>query len=71
MIHKRLQTNIVRENRLRGLAHTTVAASRVRGRWVEFGEKETCLRAASVADDEARQWEAILDEFLSQKLAVL
>jgi hypothetical protein len=64
MIHKRLQTNVVCEDRLRGLAHTTVAASRMRGRWVEFGEKEARLRPASVAHDEARQWEAVLNEFL-------
>jgi hypothetical protein len=64
MIHKRLQTDIVRKDRLCSLAHTTVATSGVgRGR-VEFGEEETGLGSASVADDEARKREAVLDQFL-------
>ena len=64
MIHKRLQTDVVREDGLRSLAHTTVATSGVgRGR-VEFGEKEAGLGSAGVADDEAGKGEAVLDEFL-------
>lgn len=66
MIHKGLQANIIREDRLCSLRHAAVArGARVRGRRVELGEQETSLRAASVADDEARKWEAVLDEFLS------
>ena len=61
MIHKRLQTDIVRENRLRRLAHTTIAASRVRGRGIELRQQEAGLGAAGVADDEAGEWEAVLD----------
>lgn len=64
MIHKRLQANIVREDGLSSLAHAAIAASRMRGGRVEFGEEETGLRAAGIADDEAREWEAVLDEFL-------
>ena len=64
MVHKRLQANIVRENGLGGLAHAAVAAARVGGGGVEFGEQETGLGAAGVADDEAREGEAVLDEFL-------
>ena len=64
MVHKRLQANIVRENGLGGLAHAAVAAARVGGGRVEFGEEEAGLGATSVADNEAREWEAVLDEFL-------
>ena len=64
MIHKRLQTNIVREDGLSGLAYTTIAAGRVGRRWVEFGEKEASLRSTRVADNEAWKGEAVLDEFL-------
>ena len=61
MIHKRLQTDIVREDRLRSLAHSAVATGGVRRGRVEFGEQETGLGAAGVADDEAREGEAVLD----------
>ena len=55
MVHKRLQTHVVGEDRLRRLRHPAVPArrTRVRGRRVELGEQETRLGAASVADDEA------------------
>lgn len=64
MIHKRLQTDIIRENRLRRLAHATIAASRVGSGWVQLGKQETGLGTAGIADDEAWKWEAILDQFL-------
>ena len=64
MVHKRLQANIVRENGLRSLAHAAVAAGRVSGGRVEFREQEAGLGAAGVADDEAREGEAVLDKFL-------
>lgn len=67
MIHKSLQTNIVREDRLGRLTDTTVAASRMRSGRVELREQETGLGPAGIADDEAGQREAVLDEFLSQE----
>lgn len=67
MIHKRLQADVVSENRLRRLADTSVARGSVRRRWVELGEQETGLGAAGIADDESRQREAVLDEFLREK----
>ena len=68
MIHKSLQADVVSENRLCRLADTSVARRGVRRRWVEFGEQETSLGAASIADDESWQREAVLDEFLREKL---
>jgi len=68
MIHKRLQADVVREDGLRVLAHATIAAGRVSGGRVELGEQETGLRATGVANDEAWQWEAVLDEFLMRLL---
>ena len=66
MIHKRLQTNIIRENRLRALTHTTIPTrtTRMRRRWIELGEQETGLRSASVADNETGKRETVLDEVL-------
>ena len=64
MIHKRLQTNIIRENRLRALTDPSVRGARVRGAGIELGEQEAGLRAAGVADDEAREGKAVLDEIL-------
>lgn len=55
MLHKRLQTDIVGEDCLRVLAHTTVcAAGRVRGRRVKLREQETCLGTARITDDKSR-----------------
>ena len=64
MIHECLQTNVIREDGLRRLAHTTVALCRMRCRWVELAEQETRLRASSIANNETRQREAVLDEIL-------
>ena len=65
VIHKSLQTDIVRENRLRRLRHpATVPAARrarVRRTGVQFREQEARLRAPGVADDEAGEGEAVLD----------
>lgn len=66
MVHERLQAHIIRENCLRRLRNATVSTGRgVRGRWVELGEQETGLGAVGVADDEAGEREAVLNEFLS------
>lgn len=66
VVHKGLQADVVGENGLCGLADAAVCARRVRGRGVELGEEETCLRTTGVADNETRQREAILDEFLQK-----
>ena len=65
MVHERLQADVVGEDCLRRLAHATVGARRVRRRGVELGQQEAGLRAAGVADDEAGQGEAVLDQLLS------
>jgi hypothetical protein len=64
MIHERLQADIIRENRLSSLTDAAIAGTRVGGGRVEFGEQETGLGAAGVADDETREGEAVLDEVL-------
>ena len=64
VIHEGLQADVVGEDRLSGLSDAAVAAARVRCAGVELGEEETGLRAASVADDESGQGEAVLDEVL-------
>lgn len=64
MIHERLQTDIVREDSLRGLANATVALCSVGGGGVQLAEQEASLGAAGVADDEAGKGEAVLDEVL-------
>ena len=66
MIHERLQAHVIREYRLRRLRHTTVPArgTCVCRRRVEFGEEETRLRTAGIADDKTWEREAVLDEFL-------
>lgn len=69
MVHKRLQTNIVCEDRLRSLAYTTVTACRMGSGWVELGQEETGLGATRVADDEAWEGKAVLDQLLRMKLA--
>ena len=65
MVHKGLQADIVCEDGLRSLADAAVARRGVRGGRVELGEQETGLGTACVADDETGEWEAVLDEFLS------
>lgn len=68
VVHERLQTDIIGEDGLCSLLHTTIACrARVRRRGVELGEQETGLRTAGVADDETGQWEAVLDEFLRKR----
>ena len=69
MLHERLQADIVSENSLGGLANAAIAARGVRGGGVELREQEACLRAAGVTYDEARQREAVLDEFLVRRTA--
>lgn len=64
MIHKSLQTDIVGENRLRGLRDTAITTGCVRSTWVELGEQETGLRTTGVTHDEAGQRETVLDEVL-------
>lgn len=70
MLHERLQRDVIGEDGLRALTYTAVATSRVRGAGVEFAKQEAGLRATSVTDNEARKWEAILDEFLVGVLAL-
>ena len=67
MIHKSLQADVVGENRLSRLADTSVARRGVRRRRVELGEQKTGLGATGITDDESRQREAVLDEFLREK----
>ena len=43
MVHERLQTDIVREDRLRSLAHASITTRGVRSRWVELGKQEPSL----------------------------
>lgn len=63
MVHEGLQGDIVCEDGLR--CHTpAVTSSGVCGGRVELGQKETCLRTTSIANNETRQWEAISNEFL-------
>ena len=69
VIHKSLQGHVIREDGLSGLGNASVGARGVRGGRVEFGEQETRLGATGIADDETREGEAILDEFLSYMLA--
>lgn len=64
MVHERLQTDIIREDSLRRLAHTAVALRCVRCRGVKLAEQETGLRASGVANNETRQREAVLDKVL-------
>ena len=64
MIHKGLQTDIIREDGLSRLTDATVAGRRVSGRRVEFGQQEPSLGAAGVADDETGEGKAVLDEVL-------
>ena len=68
MVHKGLQTDIVGENRLSSLRDATIAAGSVRRAGVEFGEQESSLRTAGVANNEARKREAVLDEVLGREL---
>ena len=68
MVHECLQADIVGENRLSSLRNATVAAGSVRRARVEFGEQETSLRSAGVANNEARKREAVLDEVLRWEL---
>ena len=51
MVHECLQGNIISEDRLRCHA-ASVTTGRVSGGWVQLGQKETCLRSASIADNE-------------------
>jgi len=64
VIHKRLQADIVCEDRLRTLTDTAVRARGVSGTGVEFAKQETSLGATCVANDEAWEREAILNEVL-------
>ena len=64
MVHKGLQADIVGENRLGSLRDATVAAGSVRRARVKFGEQETSLGSAGVANDETRKRETVLDEVL-------
>ena len=53
VLHKDLQTDVVRENRLAGrtAACTVQTTGHVRCRWVQLGEEEAGLGAALIADD--------------------
>lgn len=65
VLHKRLQRDVVGEDGLGGLgSDTAVCPRRVRRRRVQLGEQETSLGSAGIADNEAREGEAIRDEFL-------
>lgn len=65
MLHERLQADVVREDRLRSLAHAAVrSGARVSSAGVELREEETRLTAAGVADDEAGEGESLADEVL-------
>lgn len=63
MVHESLQTDVVGEDGL-SCRSTAIAAGLMCGRGVELAEQETSLRTAGITDDESRQWETILDEFL-------
>lgn len=64
MIHESLQANIIRKDRLRSLAYAAITARGMCGRWIEFGKEETSLGSTGIADDEPREWESVLNEFL-------
>ena len=66
MLHKNLQTDIVRENCLptrnaRVAVHST---GHVRCGRVQLGEKEPRLTSTLIADNVARNWETVNEEFL-------
>lgn len=64
MIHKRLQTHIVRENSLRALTNAPVALARMRRAGVQLAQQESRLATAGIAHDEPGEREAVLDEVL-------
>ena len=64
MVHESLQADIIREDGLGSLADATVRAGGVGGGRVELGQQEACLGATCITHNEARQREAIRDEFL-------
>lgn len=66
MIHEGLQGDIVCEDGLRCHAPAVTSSGMCGGR-VELGQKETCLRTTSIANNETRQWETIGNEFLREE----
>jgi len=64
MLHEGLQTNIICEDCLGILWHSTPSGILVCGTWVELAQQETCLRSTSVAHDETRKRESIANKFL-------
>jgi len=65
MVHEGLQRNIVCEDGLGGRrSSAAVRACRVGRRWIQLGQQEPGLRAASIAYDKARQREAVRNEIL-------
>ena len=69
MLHESLQANIICEDCLCILWHTTPSSILVRGTWVELAQQETCLRSTSVAHNETRKWESIANKFLPSQVS--
>lgn len=69
VIHERLQRHIIRKYRLRGLLHAPIPRTgRMSRTRIQFREQKPRLRSTSITHDEAREREAVLDEFLHDTL---
>lgn len=65
MVHEGLKRNVVSEDGLSSLStNSAICSSGVGSRRVELGEQETCLRSASVTNNETWQGKSIGDEIL-------
>jgi len=72
VLHEGLQANIISEDGLCSLSHTTVSTrGGVRRRRVKLGKQETRLRATGIAHDVPRKREAILYQVLKQMLVTM
>lgn len=68
MLYKCLERHIIREDSLSSLRHTAVGAGSVSCGRVKLGKKETSLRSTCIANDESRERESVLNEFLKFSL---
>lgn len=67
MLHKHLQTDIIRKDCLASTSTGRRAIHRrrhMRRRRVELGQQKSSLTASLVADDVPRNWESVDEEFL-------